>query len=147
MKYKALKSTVDDFTITKNMLKVVRGYNTVTEAINSAPIIPKETDEIYKEESEKLRTSVDPRLVITKFNIYPNDRNVELDGRLDSGINFYMSVKAMKLSLSITDNEGKPIRVFIDNELLDTIKKLYGYYENWAREWADKITTEYRSEQ
>jgi hypothetical protein len=81
---------------------------------------------------------------ITRFKIYPKDRDVQLDGRLDSGINFYLSVKAMKLSISITDENGKAKDIFIDKELLATLQKLNGYYENWTREWAQKLTTEYK---
>jgi hypothetical protein len=31
----------------------------------------------------------------------------------------------------------------LDDSTLGTIKKLVGFYENWANEWANKIADEY----
>jgi hypothetical protein len=55
-----------------------------------------------------------------------------------------MSIKAMKLSISITDENGAPKNIFVDKDLLATLQKLNGYYENWTREWAQKLNTEYK---
>ena len=110
------------------------------DVITPAPNSPE-----YKEEAKKLSDSVDPRVQITKFKIYPRDRNVEFEGRLDSGINFFMSTKAMKLSISITDTQGQAIKIYVDGELLSTLQKLNGYYENWSREWAQKLATDYQA--
>ena len=56
-----------------------------------------------------------------------------------------MSTKAMKLSISVTDDQGQATRIYVDNELLATMQKLNGFYENWTREWAQKLNTEYRA--
>jgi hypothetical protein len=107
-------------------------------------ITPSENDSTYTDELKKISDTVDPRIQITNFNIYPKDRNVELDGRLDLGVNFFMSIKEMKLSISITDEQGRPIKIYLDNDLLGIIQKLNGYYTNWTKEWAQKLNTEYK---
>jgi hypothetical protein len=55
-----------------------------------------------------------------------------------------MSTKAGKLSISITDENGRPKQMFLDKESLDIINKLEGYYKNWAIEWGKKLNTEYK---
>ena len=127
------------------MLRILK-EGRITESENSDDeISPSQNDSVYKEEVKKISDSVDPRIQITKFKIYPKDRDVQFEGRLDSGINFFMSVKAMKLMISITDADGKVAQIYLDDELLATVQKLNGYYENWTREWAQKLNTEYRS--
>lgn len=108
-------------------------------------IAPSESDSTYTDELKKISDTVDPRVQITNFKIYPKDRNVELDGRLDLGINFFMSIKEMKLSISITDEQGRAIKIYLDNDLLGIIQKLNGYYTNWTKEWAQKLNTEYKA--
>lgn len=137
---------INEHDMTKRMMDVMRhgliredyseGNDVITPAPNSAE---------YKEEAKKLADSVDPRVQITKFKIYPRDRDVQFEGRLDSGINFFMSTKAMKLKISITDSDGQAIQIYMDTQLLQTVQKLLGYYENWNREWAQKLTTDYQA--
>ena len=139
------KEIINEHDITKKMLDTVRNHKMLTESEEGNDVItPSENDEAYTEEAKKLADTVDPRVQITKFKIYPKDRDVQFDGRLDSGINFSMSTKAMKLSISITDENGNPKQIFVDKELLATLQKLNGYYENWTREWAQKLNTEYK---
>lgn len=139
------KETVNEHDITKKMLDTLRGPFLINEEDEGGDVItPKENDQAYTEETKKISDTVDPRVQITKFKIYPKDRDVQLEGRLDSGIDFSMSTKAMKLSISITDESGKAKYIFIDKELLATLQKLNGYYENWTREWAQKLNTEYK---
>lgn len=137
------KSSINEHELTKKMLGTIRKNNVIKEA-DSDVITPSEDSSVYKDEAKKLADTVDPRVQITKLKIYPRDRDVQFEGRLDSGINFYMSVKAMKLSISITDESGNVKMVYVDNQLLNTIQKLNGYYENWTREWAQKLNTEYK---
>ncbi len=138
------KQNINEHDLTKRMIDILRGGLITESDEGSDTISPSQTDSVYKDEVKKISDSVDPRIQITKFKIYPRDRNVEFEGRLDSGINFFMSTKAMKLSISITDDQGQPTRIYIDNELLKTIQKLSGFYENWTREWAQKLNTEYK---
>lgn len=136
---------INEHDLTKKMLGVIRTPKVVKEAEEGNDVItPAEDSATFKDEAKKLADTVDPRVQITKLKIYPRDRDVQFDGRLDSGVNFFMSVKAMKLSISITDESGNPKMIYVDNQLLNTIQKLNGFYENWTREWAQKLNTEYK---
>jgi hypothetical protein len=139
------KETINEHDLTKKMLDTLRGVSLIKEAEEGNDVIsPSEDDQVYNDEAKKIADTVDPRIQITKFKIYPRDRDVQFEGRLDSGINFFMSTKAMKLSISITDENGSPKSIFVDKDLLATLQKLNGYYENWTREWAQKLNTEYK---
>ena len=137
---------INEHDLTKKMIDVLRTKSLISEAEEGNDVIsPSEDSSEYKDEAKKLADTVDPRVQITKFKIYPRDRDVQFEGRLDSGVNFFMSIKAMKLSISITDENGKPKIIYVDNELIATIQKLNGYYDNWSKEWAQKLNTEYKS--
>jgi hypothetical protein len=139
------KKIINEHDLTKKMIDTLRGNVLIKEADEGNDVIsPTEKDSTYQDEIKKISDTVDPRVQIKKFKIYPKDRDVQLDGRLDSGINFFMSTKAMKLSVSITDDNGKAKTIFLDKDLIATIQKLNGYYENWTREWAQKLNTEYK---
>lgn len=139
------KETINEHDLTKKMLSTIRGEKLIKEAEEGGDVIsPSQNDQAYTEEAKKIADTVDPRVQITKFKIYPKDRDVQFEGRLDSGINFSMSTKAMKLSISITDENGKAKNIFVDKDLLATLQKLNGYYDNWTREWAQKLNTEYK---
>lgn len=138
------KNRINEHEHTKKMMDIIR-YGLLAEQDEGSDVIsPSQTDEVYAQEVKSMMDAVDPRIQITKFKIYPNERNVQFEGRLDSGINFFMSTKAMKLSISITDDQGQTMKIFLDDDLLSTIQKLKGYYENWVREWGEKLNTEYK---
>ena len=139
------KQKINEHDMTKRMMDKLRQPNLqlITETEEGDDTIsPTNGDPVYTEEVKKIMDAVDPRVQISKFKIYPNARDVQFEGRLDSGINFFMSTKAMKLRMSITNDEGQPMTIFVDTELIRTIQKLNGYYENWVREWAAKLNTE-----
>lgn len=145
------KELINEYDQTKMMLDIIRygikysDAKRINENEDSNDVItPAKNDGTYTEEYKKLSDSVDPSLQITKFKIYPKDRDVQLDGRLDSGINFFMSTKAQKLKISITDDQEQAIQIYLDEQLLTIIQKLSGYYENWKNEWAQKLNTEYK---
>lgn len=139
------KEIINEHDLTKKMIETLRGTNLIKESEEGNDTIsPVEGDQVYNDEAKKIADIVDPRVQITKLKIYPKDRDVQFEGRLDSGINFSMSTKAMKLSISITDENGGPKNIFVDKELLATLQKLNGYYDNWSREWATKLNTEYK---
>lgn len=132
--------------VTKKILDFIRvDKHTISESDEGSDVIsPEPNSSEYTDEVKKISDAVDPRIQITKFKIYTRDRDVQFDGRLDVGINFSMSTKAMKLKISITDDTGKPMEIFMDSELLSMLQKLNGYYENWTREWAGKLNTTYK---
>ena len=137
------KEIINEHDLTKKMLDVIRFGINESEEGNDV-ISPSPSDSVYAEELKKISDTLDTGLQITKFKIYPNDRDVQLEGRLDVGINFFMSTKATTLSISITDNNGTASRIYIDDKIIGHIQRLNGYYDNWSREWIQKLNTEYK---
>ena len=140
-----MDNRLNEHDMTKTMMATIRNKWLIKENEEGGDTIsPATNDPAYTGEVKKFMDSVDPRVSVSKFKIYPNDRDVQFEGRLDCGINFFMSVKAMKLSISITDGENTVLKIYVDDELISMMQKLNGYYENWVREWASKLNTEYK---
>jgi hypothetical protein len=139
------KEIINEHDVTKKMIDTLRGKSFINEAEEGNDVItPSENDPVFKDEAKKISDTVDQRIEITKFKIYPKDNDVQFEGRQVFGINFYMSTKSGKLSISITDENGRPKQMFVDDETLKIINKLEGYYKNWAAEWGKKLNTEYK---
>lgn len=134
---------LDEHDITKGMLYKLRQSNLLNEGgINNGSllnegfdgnndVIKVENDEIG-EESKKLRDmigGVDLKL----YEVYPKEKNVVMVGVLDNGIEFKFSKKEQAPYINV-DN------MRLDAEAVDMIRKLQGYYVNWVKDWADKIT-------
>jgi hypothetical protein len=140
-----IKDIINEHDVTKKMIDTLRGKSFINEAEEGNDVItPSENDPVFKEEAKKIADTVDQRIQVTKLKIYPKDNDVQFEGRQVFGINFFMSTKAGKLSISITDENGRPKQMFLDKESLDIINKLEGYYKNWAIEWGKKLNTEYK---
>jgi hypothetical protein len=140
-----IKDIINEHDVTKKMIDTLRGKSFINEAEEGNDVItPSENDAVFKDEAKKIADTVDQRIQIKKFKIYPKDNDVQLEGRQVFGIDFFMSTKAGKLSISITDENGRPKQMFLDKESLDIIKKLEAYYKNWSIEWATKLNTEYK---
>lgn len=93
-----------------------------------------------KDEEKKFRDVISPRVKFNKFIIYPKSGNVEWSGEFqDSRIQWFYSLDDTR-GVYIS---GELLR--LDDSTLETIKKLVGFYENWADEWANKIADEYRT--
>ena len=101
-------------------------------------------DSVYKDELKKLQGTVDPRVKITSFKIYPVDENVIMEGVFlqreseGTGITFRMSLAAGEIETSMNDIE-------LSDKVSLLLQKLKGYYENWIDEWALKLTNEYKA--
>jgi hypothetical protein len=108
-------------------------------------ISPKSGDSVFNEELKKLQDTVDPRVKITNFKIYPVDQNAIIEGVFlqreseESGIHFKMSLSAGELQTSMEQIE-------LDDKVSFVLQKLKGYYENWVDEWALKLANEYKAE-
>jgi len=150
------KEIFNEHDITKKMIKIISegpetpnlnnaDNNQPTTEDNDVETVEKNNPK-YLEELKKISDSVDPGLQLTRFKIFPKNRNVELDGKLDIGINFFLSIKEMKLGISITDDQNQPIKLYVDKDVLAIIQRLVGYYDNWRREWAETLNTEYKSD-
>lgn len=163
-----MKEHIDEHDMTKKMMSIMRGgYKLLTEnedmgnpnnPINPPldgvegsedsedTITPQKGDAVFNDELKKLQETVDPRVKILSFKIYPVDENVVLEGVFlqreseESGIKFKMSLSAGEIETSMTNIE-------LSDKVSILLQKLRGYYENWVDEWALKLVNEYRPSQ
>ena len=156
-----MKERIDEHDMTKKMMDIMRGgfkpllKEEETPAIASVPaeegkpeeakdvITPVAGDAVFNDELKKLQDTVDPRVKITSFKIYPVDENVIIEGvflqreKEGTGITFRMSLAAGEIETSMNDIE-------LSDKVSLLLQKLKGYYENWVDEWALKLPNEYR---
>ena len=97
-------------------------------------------DAELKEEEDKFRQTVHNRVKFNKFKLYPTSQNVEWSGEFTDN--------RIEWNYSLDDSRG----VYITNELLqldddtlEVIKKLVGYYKAWSDDWATRIAEEYNN--
>lgn len=141
-----MKKNINEHDMTKKMMDVIRGGFTkliVEDSNQEDTLSPKPGDAAFSDELKKLQDTVDPRVKITNFKIYPTDENVVIEGTFlqregeDSGIKF-------KMSLASGDIETSMNNIDLSDKVSLLLQKLKGYYENWVDEWALKLTNEYR---
>lgn len=121
--------------ITKRMLNEIRNHNINENAYEEEELTSSE----LSEEQTNFRNTVSPRVEFTGFKIYPKNRNVVFSGKFDNlgGLEWQFTLEDAN-GLYITANN-----VPFSEDTINTIKKLKGYYDNWADEWAKKLATEY----
>lgn len=88
------------------------------------------------DEENKFMDTVTPRVTFEEFNVYPDAANVSFSGKFDNDIEWQMS-KIDGLFVNASNIE-------LDDEVLELLKKLNGYYQNWSDEWSKKLNTEYK---
>lgn len=153
-----MKDRINEHDMTKNMMEIIRGgYKskllkeditpTDNQDVESEDTLsPKKGDAVYNDELRKLQDTVDPRVEITNFKIYPTDGNVIIEGIFlkkegnDTGIKF-------KMSLAAGDIETSMNNIDLSDKVSLLLQKLKGYYENWVDEWALKLANEYNTRQ
>jgi hypothetical protein len=127
---------------TKNMLSILREFQGVpkidglsndTTAQESEDTVKLEGSE-REEEVNKIKEAVAARVQIDEQTpiVYPYNDNVVIRGEFE-GLRFEMSAND---GLFISTNSLK----ISDNDIVEIIKKLDGYYDVWRDEWADKIS-------
>lgn len=143
-----MKQTINEHDMTKHMMEIMRGgYKTklLTED-DSDTMSPTKGDAVFNDELKKLQSTVDPRVEITNFKIYPTDSNVIIEGIFlkreneDTGIKFKMSLAAGEIETSMNN-------IDLSDKVSILLQKLKGYYENWVNEWALKLANEYKPKQ
>ena len=154
------KEPLNEHDFTKNMIDIIRGgykgklitENDDMESISSDAgdqkdtISPKKGDAVFNDELKKLQQTVDPRVEIDNFKIYPADGNVMIEGIFlkkedeNTGIKFKMSLAAGEIETSMNN-------IDLNDKVSNLLKKLKGYYENWVDEWALKIANDYNQKQ
>lgn len=98
-----------------------------------------DSDEL-KEEEDKFRQTVHNRVKFNKFKLYPASQNVEWGGEFTDS--------RMEWNYSLDDSRGVYMTselLQLDDDTLDVIKKLVGYYKAWSDDWATRIAEEYNN--
>ena len=144
-----MNKNLNEHDMTKKMMDIMRGGYKNTKLITenqehpTDTIAPRLSDVVFGDELKKLQDTVNPRVKITNFKIYPMDENVIIEGTFlqregeDSGIKF-------KMSLAKGDIETSMNNIELSDKVSLLLNKLKGYYENWVDEWALKLANEYR---
>lgn len=131
---------ITEHNITKQMLSTIRSKPTLNENFNVNSGDEEElTSSELSEEQKNFRDTVSPRVDFTGFKVYPKNKNVVFSGRFENlgGLEWEFTLEDAN-GLYITANN-----VPFSDDVIETIKKLKGYYDNWADEWAQKLATEY----
>ena len=123
---------INEHDFTKKIINSIRNQKLIREQEEGQP---EGYEQEYKTEKDKFMNIVTPRVTFKSFNIYPDSGNVVLSGELDRGIDWEFSKKD-GLFVNAPNME-------LDDDALDTLKKLNAYYTNWKDEWAKKMNTEY----
>ena len=140
-----MKNNLNEHDMTKNMLKTMR--ETVKyqnkSAINESSNQNNDEEELsaaeLSEEQAAFRNTVSPRVDFTGFKVYPSTKNVIFSGKFEN-------MGGLEWQFTLEDADGLYIsgdNVPMSNDAITTIKKLKGYYDNWADDWAQKLATEY----
>ena len=127
---------------TKDMLSLIREFQNAPKidamSSNTDDVQTKDDSVALEgterdEEVNKVKEAVAPRVQIDDETpiVYPYADNVILRGEFE-GLRFEMSTSD---GLFITTSSLK----ISDNDIVEVIKKLDGYYDVWRDEWADKI--------
>jgi len=124
---------LNEHDFTKKILSSIRNNKLIKEQKGQ----PEGYEQEYKTEKDKFMDIVTPRVKFKSFNIYPDTSNVVFSGKLDSGIDWEFSKKD-GLYVNAPNME-------LDDEVLDALKKLNAYYNNWQNEWSKKMNTEYKN--
>jgi len=131
--------------ITKNMFKTMRGVieyknkSSLNESFNQNNDEEDLTSAELSEEQSGFRDAVSPRVDFTGFKVYPNTKNVVFSGKFEN-------MGGLEWQFTLEDADGLYIsaeNVPISDDAIITLKKLKGYYDNWADDWAKKLATEY----
>lgn len=125
--------------ITREMIDKM--YEKSTKKIIKEEIGQKiELEEKNQEEEEtKFRDTVSPRVEFKKILVYPNAFNVEWSGKFTNS--------DLEWVYSLDNSNGIYISgdlVRLDDDMMEILKKLVGYYETWSNEWANKLAKEYK---
>lgn len=144
-----MKINLNEYDIIKNMLSTIRedvnnemtNVNSETESENNTSDYDGEdlSAAELSEEQTNFRSTVSPRVNFTGFKVYPKNKNVVFSGEFEN-------MGGLQWEFTLEDANGLYIsanNVPFTDDVLNTIKKLKGYYDNWADEWAEKLATEY----
>ena len=128
---------LNEHDMTKKMLGTLR--SNINENFNQNNEEEELTSSELTEEYKNFRDTVSPRVDFTGFKIYPKTKNVVFSGKFEN-------MGGLEWQFTLEDADGLYItanNVPISDDAITTLKKLKGYYDNWADDWAQKLATEY----
>lgn len=130
-----MEEPINEHDMTKKMLQIMN------EGIGDEKdgVIELSGDERQQEE-QKFREVLGNLVNFTVFNIYPDANNVVFGGQ-------FQGMGGMEFQFTLEDANGVYVtanNMQLTSEVVETIQKLKGYYDNWKEEWANKLATEYR---
>tara|TARA_R110000796_G_scaffold252137_1_gene385321 strand:- start:18280 stop:18729 length:450 start_codon:yes stop_codon:yes gene_type:complete len=133
---------LDEQDITKQMLSTIRKKTLINESNTSTSDEEELTSAELSEQQTNFRDTVSPRVDFTGFKIYPKNKNVVFSGKFEN-------MGGLEWEFTLEDTNGLYItanNVPFSDDTIELIKKLKGFYDNWADEWAQKLATEYNRE-
>lgn len=138
-----MKENINEHDMTKKMMDIVRGgFKKLIKEDDSREYVidVRPSDAAYKAELAKLQT-VDASAEIKEFKIYPNEKNVKLNGvfkenndSVNSGVHFNFMVRNEEPKITMQD-------VNLDNEFLN---KLNGFFVTWKDGWLKELPQSYK---
>ena len=141
-KTKILKEQEETLTPTDEMIPTDEFETAGTEGFDEDSGKDRELDDAeLKEEEDKFRQTVHNRVKFNKFKLYPTTQNVEWSG--------VFTDNRIEWNYSLDDSRGVYITtelLQLDDDVIDVIKKLVGYYKSWSDDWATRIAEEYNNE-
>jgi hypothetical protein len=129
---------INEYEVTKKMLEVIR-ESTLNEQFGKTSDEEELTSSELSEEQANFRDTVSPRVDFTGFKVFPKNKNVVFSGKFEN-------MGGLEWQFTLEDSNGLYItanNVPMTDDVITTIKKLKGYYDNWANDWAKKLATEY----
>lgn len=135
---------MDNYEIERNMFsnirKIKRGdFLFEQEEGENNSIQPNEND--YQTEIKKFKTQISSRVDINTFLIYPESKNVVFGGTFND-------INEFSFEMSLSEKDGLYIstsNLQLNDDIVQRMHKLNGYYKNWAEEWANKVISEYKN--
>lgn len=114
-------------------IQILKGGNVVNEKPGMTTY--------WDEEKNKFLQNVTNDVTFSDFIITPKtntfEGNVLLSGKLDGpDVNFIMN-KDQTTGLRLSANDTQ-----LNDDFMELLKKLKGYYDNWQKDWANKLNTE-----
>jgi len=135
---------INEHDITRGMLNTIRQDRFINENLDNTTTSDEEelTSAELSEQQTNFRKTVSPRVEFTGFKVYPKNKNVVFSGKFEN-------MGGLEWEFTLEDTHGLYIsanNVPFSDDTIETIKKLKGFYDNWADEWAEKLATEYNRE-
>tara|TARA_R110000772_G_scaffold17946_3_gene49911 strand:+ start:89116 stop:89562 length:447 start_codon:yes stop_codon:yes gene_type:complete len=118
--------------MTKTILNAMRDGHSVRPGV----IVENQNDTmdvegVEREGDEREFTETVGSSEFIAYKVYPTNRNVVFNGKLDNGIDWQFS-KVDGCYINVPNVE-------LDEEVVEMVKRLYGQFGNWRKKWREKI--------